>query len=417
VGVHVFVVAPLLEHAPDQIASRPFETVSVTAVPVANEAEPLLPVATLIPAGLDVTRSPLRPVAVTVSVAVCGGGGAGLTVSVAVAVPPLYAAEIVTAVDVVTAAVETANVAVLAPDGTVTLAGTLAAALLLASETVAPACGAAPVSVTVPCAPEPPVTLAGLTDTLCSAAAGAGGAGGVTVSVAVRVEPLYEAVMTIDTLAETGEVVTVKSPVKPVDGTVVVAGTVATAGLLLESDTTAPLAGAGVLRTTVPKEASPPTTVDGLMFIVDSVAAGGGAWGVKLRTADQGPAVPAEFTPRTRQKCVAVERSVVGYIDDVTVASRSSGAANVLESSIWISYEAAPATSLQSKVIGCGGVSAFAGASSAGAAGTGGGAGGVDPVALSRIFVTNASPQKIEGSPLKTVSSAPVVAGKSNEKV
>ena len=38
--------------------------------PVANDAEPLLPTLTLMPAGLDVMRSPLRPVAVTVSVAV-----------------------------------------------------------------------------------------------------------------------------------------------------------------------------------------------------------------------------------------------------------------------------------------------------------------------------------------------------------
>ena len=46
-------------------------------VPVANDAEPLLPVETLMPAGLDVIRSPLRPLAVTVSVAFCGGGGGG----------------------------------------------------------------------------------------------------------------------------------------------------------------------------------------------------------------------------------------------------------------------------------------------------------------------------------------------------
>jgi hypothetical protein len=44
-------------------------TVSVIAVPVANDAEPLLPTLTLMPAGLDVMRSPLRPLAVTVSVA------------------------------------------------------------------------------------------------------------------------------------------------------------------------------------------------------------------------------------------------------------------------------------------------------------------------------------------------------------
>jgi hypothetical protein len=69
VNVHVFVSFPPLEQAPDQTASRPFETLSVIDVPVANDAEPVLPTATLIPAGLEVTRSPLRPLAVTVSVA------------------------------------------------------------------------------------------------------------------------------------------------------------------------------------------------------------------------------------------------------------------------------------------------------------------------------------------------------------
>jgi len=52
------------------MASRPFETVSVIEVPVVNDADPVLPTATLIPAGVEVTLSPVRPVAVTVSVAV-----------------------------------------------------------------------------------------------------------------------------------------------------------------------------------------------------------------------------------------------------------------------------------------------------------------------------------------------------------
>ena len=69
VSVHVFALLPPLEPAPDQIASRPLDTLSVIEVPVANVAEPVLPTATLIPAGLELTRSPLRPVAVTVSVA------------------------------------------------------------------------------------------------------------------------------------------------------------------------------------------------------------------------------------------------------------------------------------------------------------------------------------------------------------
>ena len=56
VNVHVFLLLPPLEQAPDQIASRPFETLSVIDVPTSNDAEPVLPTATLSPAGLDVTR-------------------------------------------------------------------------------------------------------------------------------------------------------------------------------------------------------------------------------------------------------------------------------------------------------------------------------------------------------------------------
>src|SRR5690242_10812790 len=67
VRVQVLVLAPPLEHAPDQIASRPLATLRVMTVPGANCAEPVLPVATLKPAGLETTRSPLRPLAVTAS--------------------------------------------------------------------------------------------------------------------------------------------------------------------------------------------------------------------------------------------------------------------------------------------------------------------------------------------------------------
>src|SRR3954466_9274953 len=70
VKVQLLRLLPALEQAPDQTASRPFDTVSVTDAPTVNDADPLLPTATLNPAGLDVTRSPLRPLAVSVSVAV-----------------------------------------------------------------------------------------------------------------------------------------------------------------------------------------------------------------------------------------------------------------------------------------------------------------------------------------------------------
>ena len=78
-------------------------------------------------------------------------------------VTPAYKAEIVTGVDVVTALVLTVNVALLAPAATVTLAGTVAAAVLsLIRETDAPPLGAGPLRVTVPVDGDPPVTLAGL---------------------------------------------------------------------------------------------------------------------------------------------------------------------------------------------------------------------------------------------------------------
>ena len=68
----------------------------------------------------------------------------------------------VATVDAPTGLVLIVNVALALPAGMVTLAGTLAAALLLESVTWAPAAGAGPLRVTVPvddCAP--PVTLVG----------------------------------------------------------------------------------------------------------------------------------------------------------------------------------------------------------------------------------------------------------------
>lgn len=87
VNVQVLTLLPPLEQAPDQTTSRPFEALSVIDVPVVNVDESVLPTATLIPAGLEVTRSPDRPVAITVSVA-DGGGVSDVTESVAVLVTP-----------------------------------------------------------------------------------------------------------------------------------------------------------------------------------------------------------------------------------------------------------------------------------------------------------------------------------------
>ena len=92
----------------------------------------------------------------------------------------------VTVVDAATALVFTGNVALVAPAGTVTLEGTLAAPLLLESATCAPPAGAGPLSVTVPVEDcTPPITLVGLS--VSEERVGSGG--GVTVSVADLLTP------------------------------------------------------------------------------------------------------------------------------------------------------------------------------------------------------------------------------------
>ena len=70
VNLHVFALFPPLEQAPDHTASRPLLTDNVIDVPAVNVADPVEPTDTLTPDGLDVTRSPLRPLALTVNVAV-----------------------------------------------------------------------------------------------------------------------------------------------------------------------------------------------------------------------------------------------------------------------------------------------------------------------------------------------------------
>jgi hypothetical protein len=102
---------------------------------------------------------------------------------VAVRVVLVYVAEIVAEVETRTMDVLTVKVALVAPAGTITLDGTLAAPLLLESKTCAPPAGAGALSVTVPvedCVP--PTTLVGFK--VSEATVGSGGGGSVTVSVA-----------------------------------------------------------------------------------------------------------------------------------------------------------------------------------------------------------------------------------------
>ena len=131
VSVQVLVFAPPLEHAPLQMASRPLVMLSVTAVPGANCALPVLPVATLRPVGFETTRSPLRPPAVTASDMVVGAT-TGFSVKVAERVTPPPETEIVANVCVLTAAALMKKPPVVLPAGIVTeFAVRDAAALLL----------------------------------------------------------------------------------------------------------------------------------------------------------------------------------------------------------------------------------------------------------------------------------------------
>ena len=98
----------------------------------------------------------------------------------------LYEAEIVADVATTTVDVLTVNVALVAPAGTVTAEGTLAAPLSLARATCAPPAGAGLLSVTVPVEDcTPPTTLDGFRVSEDTVGSGAG----VTVSVADLLTP------------------------------------------------------------------------------------------------------------------------------------------------------------------------------------------------------------------------------------
>lgn len=193
-------------------------------------------------------------------------------------VPP-NAPLIVAEVEAVTDPVVTVNVALVAPDATVTLAGTVATVLLLVSETTAPPVGAAVVSVTLPCDAVPPTTLVGVTE---SADKDAGGGGADTVNTALRVEPPDAPLMVTDVDAPTAAVVTVKDTLVAPAGTVMLPGVVAADVLLLASVTMAPPLGAAPDSVAVPWTLPPPTTLVGLSAIEESV----GVDGVTVNVAD-----------------------------------------------------------------------------------------------------------------------------------
>ena len=81
--------------------------------------------------------------------------------------------------------------------------------------------------------------------------------------VALFVTPPAVAETVTEVLDEPGDVLTMNVAELPPAATVTLAGTLATEGLLLDSATSVPPAGAGPLRVTVPLEELPAFTVEG----------------------------------------------------------------------------------------------------------------------------------------------------------
>jgi hypothetical protein len=223
--------------------------------------------------------------------------------------------------------------------GTVTVAGTVAIeVLLLASETVAPPAGVLAVNASVAEVLVVPVwTVEGLNVIDASAPPGCGGGGGVTVMVAVRVTPLYVAEIKDVAVAETGLVDTkfTTTLLLTPSGTVIVAGTVATAVLLLEKETTAPPAGAFAVSVTVADDEDPPCTLAGLRLTVSSVALdAGGAGAVTVRVAVRvTPLRVAEITDVVVDPTALVATEVVAEVapaGTVTLAATVAAAGLLL---------------------------------------------------------------------------------------
>jgi hypothetical protein len=145
--------------------------------------------------------------------------------------------------------VDTVKLALVAPAGTVTPEGKVATeALLVESATVAPAAGASAESVTVPVVAVPAVAAVGFRPIAARVVDG----GTVSTADAVKAAYVAEIVTDVEADAEFTEIVNVALAAPA--GTITVAGTVATAGLLLERAITPPPSGAAVASITVPVE-------------------------------------------------------------------------------------------------------------------------------------------------------------------
>jgi len=196
---------------------------------------------------------PATLVGVTVSDERVEVGANTVTFRVAVRVAPPSDPVSVTCLSAVTAVVVTLNVAVVAPDGTMTLGGTVAVGSELTRPTRVPPAGAAALKVTVPVAVPPPWTLVGATLTEVSVTEAAGAR---TINVAVLLTPPSVAVRIAGVSAVTAAVAMSKVALVVAAGTVTLAGTVADGSALESVTTVSPVAGKS--RVTVPVAVPPP---------------------------------------------------------------------------------------------------------------------------------------------------------------
>ena len=147
------------------------------------------------------------------------------------------------------------KVALKEPAGTVTLAGTVALALLLDSDTTAPPAGAPLLSVTVASEELPPVTVVGLSVSELTVAETIA----IDKGLLVKEEVPKTAVIVIDADNDDETVFTVKVAFKAPSDTATLTGTVAEV-LLLDSATMIPPVVAGPDNVTGPSTGFPPTT-------------------------------------------------------------------------------------------------------------------------------------------------------------
>ena len=149
--------------------------------------------------------------------------------------------------------VATVKICDASPAGIVVRAGTMAAALLLASVTSRPPAGAGAERVTVPITCAPATIDADDSDSFCSVRR-------PTVSLAVLVASVYVAVITATPVTEVAAVWTSNVPEVDPEAIVMDAGSVASEVSLLDSVTTAPSEGAAAVNVIVPVTVFPPAT-------------------------------------------------------------------------------------------------------------------------------------------------------------